>query len=389
MKASAWVFKDASSPQEWKELPFTDSLESDEVLVSIQFAAVCGSDVHTAHGKRVDPAAPLVLGHEGMGTVIASARASVAVGSVVSWASCATQCEPEGSCTACRVWTIPQKCERVFKYGHAPWPRESDPSNRAVSEGLSGCFATHILLRRSTYIVQLDEAIAEGVNAGALTSANCAGGTGVAAWRTAERHLMASSRGSASRAMSQAKVIVFGAGLVGLYVIAAAKESGAIVTAVDIDEGRLSIARLFGADVTVQTAPSMDCNAIAAAVEKAGGAAYDAAIEVCGLPVVVPPSIRLLRAGGTIVLVGMVHPASALDGVTGEALIRKCVSLVGVHNYEGADLLEAIALIRRLNKMFNADEWQRLFSPPMPLSSLPEAFSLAATGRWARVLVKP
>jgi threonine dehydrogenase-like Zn-dependent dehydrogenase len=190
--------------------------------------------------------------------------------------------------------------------------------------------------------------------------------------------------------MSQPKVIVFGAGLVGLYVIAAAKESGAIVTAVDIDESRLSIARLFGAAHTVQTVPNMDCNAIVAAVEKVtGDAAYDTAIEVCGLPVVVPPSIRLLRAGGTIVLVGMVHPASALDGVTGEALIRKCASLVGVHNYEGADLLEAISLIRRLNNTFKAGEWERLFSPPMPLSSLPEAFSLAATGRWARVLVKP
>ena len=399
--SSAWVFTDSLHPQEFKHHDLSLKkweLEAGEVFVSLRCAAVCGSDVHTCHGKRVDPAAPLVLGHEGMGTVIASARDDIAVGTVISWASCVAQCEPVASCDACREWAVPQKCARIFKYGHAPWPREAEPTHRAVAEGLSGCFATHILLRRNTVIVPLHDALAEGVPDGALASANCAASTGIAAWRAAQRHLVASSRGTMKEsggllsplARRQQKVLVFGAGLVGLYVIAAAKADGAIVTAVDISPERLSLAQLFGADFSVCTTSSMDTDAIAAAVvSTAGGSGlFDAAIEVCGLASIVPPALKLLRFGGTIIIAGMVFPNTALAQVTGEAMIRKCATLVGLHNYEGIDLIEAIDLIRNLHAQFPTGSWERLFSTPLLLSDLPEALALATTGKWARVLIK-
>jgi threonine dehydrogenase-like Zn-dependent dehydrogenase len=401
--ASCWVFTDSSQSQELQhDLSLKNwELESGEVFVSLRCAAVCGSDVHTCHGKRVDPAAPLVLGHEGMGTVIASARVGIAVGAVISWASCVAQCEPVASCEACSEWAVPQKCARIFKYGHAPWPREAEPTLRAVAEGLSGCFATHILLRRNTNIVPLHDALAEGVPDGALASANCAASTGVAAWRTAQRHLIASSRGTMMKEggtksppqQQQRKLLVFGAGLVGLYVIAAAKADGAIVTAVDISPDRLALAQLFGADFSVCTTPSMDTDAIVAAVVSAtginsGGDLFDAAIEVCGLASIVPPALKLLRFGGTIIVAGMVFPNTSLSNVTGEALIRKCATLVGLHNYEGIDLIEAIDLIRKLHARFPTGSWERLFSPPLLLNDLPEALALATSGKWARVLLK-
>lgn len=50
---------------------------------------------------------------------------------------------------------------------------------------------------------------------------------------------------------------------------------------------------------------------------------------MCGVPGVVPEGIKLLRAGGIYVLGGMVHPESKLN-VTGEQIIRKCITIKGM-----------------------------------------------------------
>lgn len=42
----------------------------------------------------------------------------------------------------------------------------------------------------------------------------------------------------------------------------------------------------------------------------------------------VPEGMKLLRAGGVYVFVGMVHPDSKLD-ITGEQIIRKCITIRG------------------------------------------------------------
>jgi D-arabinose 1-dehydrogenase-like Zn-dependent alcohol dehydrogenase len=389
--ASAWIFSDASTPQVLSSAPLTGwSLEPGELVVALLCAAVCGSDVHTVNGVRVDPAAPLVLGHEGIGRVVASSRDDARVGACVTWSLAAARCAPLHSCFACASAGIPQKCARVFKYGHAPWARGDAPSPRAAAEGLSGCYATHVLVRAGTAVESVDAAVREGVPLGALATANCAAATAVAAWRAAQRHLLASSRATAAAAAAlRPRVVVFGAGLLGLYAAAAAKRDGAFVCVVDVVRARLDSARAFGADAVAETARGASADdVVAAAAAAAGGAAdFDVAIEVCGLPDVVPSALRLLRAGGVLALVGMVHPASALGGTTGEAIIRKCATIVGVHNYEKDDLVEAVALVRGLHGTLPAGAWETLFSPAFPLDRLPDALALAATGQWTRVLI--
>lgn len=48
----------------------------------------------------------------------------------------------------------------------------------------------------------------------------------------------------------------------------------------------------------------------------------DLAVEVAGVPEVVGEGVQSLRYGGMYVMLGLVHPHSALS-VTGETLIRK------------------------------------------------------------------
>ena len=55
--------------------------------------------------------------------------------------------------------------------------------------------------------------------------------------------------------------------------------------------------------------------------------------QVCGSPTVIAEGIKLLRPGGLYVLVGLVHPNSQLS-ITGEQIIRKCITIRGTPNNE-------------------------------------------------------
>ena len=107
----------------------------------------------------------------------------------------------------------------------------------------------------------------------------------------------------------------------------------------------------------------------------------DVVIEAAGVPSIVNEGLRFLRPGGHYLLVGMVHPDSAL-ALTGEAIIRGCVSVRGFHNYAPRHLDQAVAFLTQ-----SVLPWASLVSPPLPLTQLEEGFALSATRRWARVAI--
>jgi threonine dehydrogenase-like Zn-dependent dehydrogenase len=107
----------------------------------------------------------------------------------------------------------------------------------------------------------------------------------------------------------------------------------------------------------------------------------DVVIEAAGVPEIVGEGLRLLRPGGHYLFAGMVHPESALT-ITGEQIIRGCVTVRGFHNYAPRHLDRAVAFLET-----SALPWASLVSPPLPLSCLEEGFALAATRRWARVAI--
>jgi threonine 3-dehydrogenase len=125
-RAVAWVFSRAGEPLERVELSLGApgeplALEEGEALVALTAATVCGSDSHTIDGRRTDPAAPLILGHEGVGVVIAlgaggsggAAAAAdaadgspLALGDRVTWSVAARGCSDSSGaaaagCAAC------------------------------------------------------------------------------------------------------------------------------------------------------------------------------------------------------------------------------------------------------------------------------------------------
>ena len=338
MNARAAIFDRVGEPFRMAELPLPERLADGEALVEISLAAICGSDLHTVAGRRQEPV-PCVLGHEGVGRVVAGgAGREPWLGRRVTWTS-ADGC---GACPACAEWGLPQKCERVFKYGHA-----------ALAEGcgLHGAYATHLLLRRGTHLVELPDELPDEI----AVSANCS----LATMAAVTEDLPSPCR----------VAVVQGAGLLGLHGCALLRAAGVErVIVVDIDPLRLEQARAFGGEPCASAdVPSRSA---------------DLVIEVAGASQVVPEGLRMLRPGGRYHFAGMVHPDSAVN-ITGEAIIRGCATLRGFHNYAPRHLDRAVEFLRQTRTL----PWSSIVSPPLKLEQMDDAFALAASRRWGRVVV--
>lgn len=344
-----------------------------EVLVRIDLATVCGSDLHTISGLRPERT-PCVLGHEGVGTVVALGdplgdplghppgtvmaeltgavgHPDLRIGDRITW-TVAASC---GRCPACTRYGLPQKCEQLFKYGHAPLDDGS---------GLNGTYASHLVLRRGTHLVRVPDELDDRV----VAPANCALATVV--------HAL-----SALPEVPRT-VLVQGAGLLGLYACALLAERGAeVVLCTDIDDRRLALVEPFGG-VPID---GRDPAALAIALAQHAPGGVDVAIEVAGVRELIPEGVASLRVGGWYLLVGLVHPDSTLD-LTAETLIRRCITLRGVHNYTPADLDEAIAFLARDHAR---RPYADLVGEILPLADLDRAVLLAAERRWPRVGVAP
>ncbi|MEN9602996.1 MAG: hypothetical protein RIS56_2602 [Verrucomicrobiota bacterium] len=340
----AAVFSGVDSPFIYQRF-CQPSLGSGEVLVAILLTTLCGSDLHTYCGRRRGPT-PMVLGHEAVGRVVAvgSGLDPSWVDQRITW----TLTDSCGVCDPCTRWNLPQKCERLFKYGHGSL---SDGS------GLNGCYATHMVLRSGTHLVPVPNPLSDAM----VAPANCALATMIAVLE--------------SLPTPGERVVIQGAGLLGLYGCALLKTAGwKEVFVVDRQPARLlAVPRFGGVPILSTTHDAIHANSA------------DVVIEVTGSASVIADGISWLRPGGHYAIAGLVHPDSALQ-LTGETLIRKCLTLRGIHNYAPRHLDAAIAF---LSKHQGDYSWESLVSPPIPLSQLAEAFRLAASGKWQRVSVIP
>ena len=347
------VFDGPRSPLRPEQLALPKRLGEGEVLVEIGMATICGSDLHTFNGRRQVPI-PSILGHEAVGRVVevGGGREGLTRGDRITW-SIADSC---GSCPPCLEYGLPQKCENLFKYGHAPL---SDGA------GLNGCYASHILLRPGTHIVVVPDSLADEV----VAPANCA---------------LATMVNAVSRLPDPCRsVVVQGAGLLGLYACALLRGRGVEnVFVVEVQEGRLEAIAAFrgiAIDGRPEHYPQGREKILALA---AGG--VDTVLEVAGEASLIPEGVSLLRPGGFYGFVGMVHPQTRLD-LTGEQVIRKCLTIYGVHNYAPWHLDRAINF---LQQTYGEYPYESLVSPPFPLAELENALSESQAKKWGRVSVR-
>jgi len=360
--ARAVVFHGPGRPLELREIPLPD-LGPGEVLVRVRCCTLCGSDLHTYRGRRPAPT-PLILGHEMLGQVVDLGPGEpvfcldgrpLGCGDRITWSVAA-------NCRACFYCThdLPQKCERLRKYGH-----EAIRDQHALSGGL----ADYCHLLPGSAIVRVPAHISDVV----ACPASCATATVAAIMRQAGP-------------LAGQHLLIQGAGLLGLTACAmAAVRDAAEILIADLSAERLELARRFGATGTVgATASGKELSDLVQ--KRTEGRGVDVAIDLSGANAAVEAALRLLRIGGRMILAGSVFPGPPL-ALSAEGVVRRWLTIQGVHNYAPRDLTAALEFLSEHGGRFPFAEvvHPRIFG----LAEAEAAFTAAETSGLPRLVLRP
>jgi alcohol dehydrogenase len=331
-----------------------------ELLVRVTCCTLCRSDLHTHSGRRHE-ATPTVLGHEIVGRIEAfgteasrsdSRGLPASVGDRVSWAA-AVGC---GQCFFCAE-DLPQKCERLYKYGHVQATRE-----RPWGGGL----ADVVVLTPGTAWFRVPDEVSDR----AAAPANCATATVAAMLRHA---------GS----VAGRRVLVLGAGVLGVTACAMAREAGAhAVLASDPEPACRERAAAFGATHTFPAGPD---ELAAHVAETTHGRGADVVLELSGSPAAVTEGLSLVRTGGVLILAGTVAPVGSV-GFDPESVVRRMLTIRGVHNYHPRDLESALAFLAGPGRGY---PFESLVAAEYPLDQAEQALAHAHAHPGVRVAVVP
>nr|GMD14832.1 sorbitol dehydrogenase [Ipomoea batatas] len=131
----------------------------------------------------------------------------------------------------------------------------------------------------------------------------------------------------------ETRVLVMGAGPIGLVTLLAARAFGAPrIVIVDVDQARLSVAEELGADVAIKV--STNIQDVAADIEKikeAMGAGIDVSFDCAGFEKTMSTALGATRSGGRVCLVGMGHENMTLPLSSTTA---REVDVVGIFRYK-------------------------------------------------------
>jgi threonine dehydrogenase-like Zn-dependent dehydrogenase len=108
-------------------------------------------------------------------------------------------------------------------------------------------------------------------------------------------------------------------------------------------------------------------------------------MEVCGNPDAVPLGVEMLRVGGRYTLGGLVNPGSNFQ-LDGNDLVRKWITLRGIHNYHPRHLVHALDFVVSQRHRFPFDD---LVDAVFPLDKMDEAFAEAAARTVLRGAIVP
>ncbi|KAI0702870.1 xylitol dehydrogenase [Cytidiella melzeri] len=306
---------------EFEERPIPEIFD-DEVLVEVKKTGICGSDVHyLLHGRIGDfiVKSPMVLGHESAGIVskVGKKIKHVKAGDRVAM-------EPGATCRVC------DDCKKG-RYELCP------DIVFAATPPYDGTLARYYRIPGDlTYklpdtLTLEDGAMIEPLSVGIHSVANLGG------------------------LRANEKVIVFGAGPVGLLCMAVAKALGASrIIAVDILPSRLEFAKQYAAtDTYLPPKPQEGESKMQYStrnaktlmeqldVEERGYKAIDLVIDASGAEVSIQTGILVARHGGTYVQVGMGAPEVQIPITT---LLVKELKFKGSFRYGPGDYELGIAL---------------------------------------------
>ena len=303
-----------------------------EVVVAPEAVGICGSDYHFFAGELSEAAGgsqfPRVQGHEVGATVVAvgpGSRGELQVGQRVSlWPLRAC-----GQCYPCSVGR-PNTCDNF----------------ELIGIHVDGGLQEQLVVPESqVYPIAVDDPALAAL---------------------AEPTSIAVRAVNRARIRAGERVVVLGAGPIGQCVCLVARERGAEVLVVDLQESRLGLSRTMGADTLVWTSAA---EVVSFAQGWGGSGGPPVAIDATGAPAAVRAMVDMVASAGRAVQVGM---SGAEVTLRIGSLTEKELDLLGVSVCNGEEFGEAVAVVER-----NADVLGGLISHRFELERAPEALRFA------------
>ncbi|WP_200329995.1 zinc-binding dehydrogenase [Leucobacter sp. L43] len=310
-----------------------------EVLVRSTIVGICGSDVHAAHGRHPFMSLPFWPGHEVIGVVEAAgpeAPADLVNRRVVIEPNLAC-----GECTPCQRGRY-NICATLDVFGCQTPGGMTDRFTIAADRVIA--LPDDLSDREAALIEPLATPVHAVRRAGDLTGA---------------------------------RVVVLGAGPIGLFVTIAALHAGAErVVVADLLESKRARAERLGASGSFDSSAP---DAAEAAIRELGGKA-DVVFDCVSREATVRLAIEMLEKGGTIMTVGVPSGPTTIDL---ELIQDREIALLGNLMYVREDVEAAIALLRE--RRLPLDE---LITGVFPLDQAQQAFDASNDPEQVKVLVE-
>ncbi|KAH8334699.1 hypothetical protein KR074_003987 [Drosophila pseudoananassae] len=283
-------------------------IADDEVLLAMDSVGICGSDVHYLANGRIGDfvlTKPMVIGHEAAGVVAKLGKkvTNLKVGDRVA-------IEPGVPCRYCDHCKQGQYnlCADIIFCATPPYDGNL---TRYYKHAADFCF------KLPDHVSMEEAALLEPLSVGVHACRRAGVGLG-------------------------SKVLILGAGPIGLVTLLAAQAMGASeILITDLVQQRLDVAKELGATYTLLLQKDQPAEETVKVVHQTMSSAPDKSIDCCGAESSARLAIFATRSGGTVVVVGMGAPEVKLPLIN--ALARE-IDIRGVFRYCN-DYSAALALV--------------------------------------------
>ena len=363
------IWHDEGEKWELRELPCPET-EPDAISVRVRATTVCGSDLKIRRGPNPAemPREPFVFGHEMMGEV-------AELGSKIKTDSLGRPLK-EGDRVVYPFFFPCMRCYNCIR------GELSACKNRMGRKPLSewyvcnGGFAQYYYLRSPHFVFKAPDELSDA----ALAPLNCALAQVTQALDT-------------GRVRLGDNVVIQGAGGLGIYAAAVAREMGAgQVIVIERQKPRLDLVAQCGAtdtiDMNAYPTPEARIDRVMALTNGVGA---DLVIELVGLPIAIPEGIAMCRMHGTYLEVGM-GARGQIPGLDMAHLVQKQISFICFQHYNPWVIPTAVDFLMRTRDRYPLTS---LVSHEFPMERIAEAFETAdwhgPAGETAviRAVVKP
>lgn len=284
---------------EIRDIPMPEVKEG-EALLKVKYVGICGADLASFTGNQPFTTYPRIPGHEFSAEIVEIPEndKGLKVGDIVT-------CNPYFNCGEC------YSCKRGF---------------------------VNCCTDNQTMGVQRDGAFCEYI---AMPVERIYKGKGLSAEELALIEPFSISQHAVSRAEIKEtdKVLIIGAGPIGLFALLAARQKCGRIVVADILDNRLELAKQYGADAVVNT---KNQSLEEFTKEFTDGNGFDVCIEACGAPETFLACIDNAAFAGNIILIGNGKRETSFNH---SVLLKKELNVHGSRNALKDDFLNNIDIV--------------------------------------------